>query len=438
MNKNVSKIQCAGKIIVAIFLLSLNLPAGQNSTGRMQWWCNARFGMFIHWGIYAVPARGEWYMNDSHIPLHEYEKFASEFNPVDFEADRWARTARDAGMKYFVITSKHHDGFCMFNTQATKYNVVRATPWHKDPLKALSESCRRYGIKFCVYYSIMDWHTPYQEADSSDSTHPTYNPTHFKPGKKESYIKYMKMQLRELVMQYHPAVLWFDGGWMNGWTKADGKDIYDYLRKLDPKLIINNRVTGAGDYGTPEQEIPPNGITGKDWETCMTINNNWGFNAADTNYKSVETLLHDFIDIVSKGGNYLLNVGPTSQGIIPQPEVDRLDRMGDWLKINGESIYGTTGSPFTTQLPWGCCTQKPGKLYLQVFTWPADGKLVVPGIFDVPRRTFLLADKKKNLLDVRKNADGLVITVPLTAPDRICSVVELGFSGKVVVHDLQK
>jgi alpha-L-fucosidase len=401
----------------------------------MGWWREARFGLFVHWGIYAVPAQGEWYMTNAQVPRAEYEKYASRFDPTEFDADRWARIAHDAGMKYLVITSKHHDGFCMFSTKTNHYNVVDATPWHKDPLKALSDACRRHGIKFAVYYSIMDWHTPLQQGYRVDSLHPVYNPTHFKEGEKDAYINYMKAELKELVTQYQPSILWFDGQWMDGWTDEDGKAIYSYLHKLDPKIIVNNRVRGAGDYETPEQEIPANGLPGHDWETCMTINNSWGFNAADSNFKSAEVLIRDLIDIASKGGNYLLNVGPTAGGVIPQPEVDRLEAMGRWLRTNGESIYGTTASPFTTQLPWGRCTQKPGRLFLNVFDWPTDGRLVVHGVYDKPRRVFLLADKEKNLLNVEKAGDSLVIDLPSKAPDSICSVVVLNFARKAEIYN---
>lgn len=419
--------------------LGLRQSSAQTATHqdsvRMQWWANARFGMFIHWGIYAVPAHAEWYMNNGHVPRAVYEKYAKEFDPTEFNADQWVKTAKNAGMKYLVITSKHHDGFCMFNTKATNYNVVKDTPWHKDPLKALSAACRKYGVHFGTYYSIMDWHSPYQAASDPNPEHPTYNPTHFKPGDKGKYINYMKTQLRELITQYHPQIMWFDGGWMEGWTPKDGKAIYDYLRKLDPKLIINNRLTGAGDYETPEQQIPPNGIPGHYWETCMTINNDWGYNAADHDFKSSETLLRNLIDIASKGGNYLLNVGPTAQGIIPKPEVDRLDTMGTWLKVNGAAIYGTTASPFTTQLSWGRCTQKPGKLFLEVFDWPADGKLVVHGLYNKPKRAFILSNAKISPLNVGKEGDALVVDVPKTMPDKICTVIELDYATKPIVYN---
>ena len=430
-------------VIMALAITCIMQPVGvslaQTTTHqdsvRMSWWAHARFGMFIHWGIYAVPAHAEWYMNNGHVPRAVYEKYAKEFDPTEFNADTWVKIAKNAGMKYLVITSKHHDGFCMFNTKATDYNVVKDTPWHKDPLKALSAACRKYGIHFGTYYSIMDWHSPYQGASDPNPEHPTYNPTHFKPGKKEAYIKYMKTQLRELITQYHPQIMWFDGGWMEGWTPKDGKGIYDYLRRLDPKLIINNRLTGAGDYETPEQQIPPNGIPGHYWETCMTINNDWGYDSADHDFKSSQMLIRNLVDIASKGGNYLLNVGPTAKGIIPEPEVARLDSMGAWLKVNGDAIYGTSASPFTTQLPWGRCTQKPGRLFLEVFDWPADGKLVLNGVYNKPERAFILSDKNKTPLTVNRQNDALVIHVPIHDPDPICTVVALDFAGKPEVYN---
>jgi alpha-L-fucosidase len=419
-------------------------PAGAQeptSEQRMQWWTDARFGMFIHWGIYSVPAHAEWYMNEGHVPRDQYAEYAEQFDPTNFNADQWARIARAAGIKYLVITSKHHDGFSMFNTKATQYNVVDDTPWHTDPLKLLSEACRRHGIRFCVYYSIMDWHSPDQKAANSNPEHPTYNPTSFVPGQKEAYVEYMKAELTELITQYHPAVLWFDGQWMNGWTAQDGQDLYRYLRALDPLLIINDRVKGAGDYETPEQRIPPNGLPGHDWETCMTINNSWGYNADDQHWKSTETLLHNLIDIASKGGNYLLNVGPTSAGVIPQPEVARLRQMGQWLKVNGQAIYGTSASPFKEQLPWGRCTQKATEcgttLYLHVWDWPKDGKLLVPGLKNQVVNAYLLEPNWlgwHKRLKTTSDANGMIISVPQNAPDKISSTIVLKLQGVVQVQ----
>ena len=394
---------------------------------RMRWWEDARFGMFIHWGVYSVPAHGEWYMNDG-IPRDKYEAYAKEFNPVKFDADRWAQIAADAGQKYLVITSKHHDGFSMFDTKVTDYSIVKATPWGKDPLKALSEACRRHGVRFCVYYSIMDWHM--QEPAKPDPVHPTYNPTHFAEGQKDKYKDYMKAQLKELVTQYHPGVIWFDGGWIPGWTGDDGKEIYTYLRKLDRKLIVNNRVGGAGDYDTPEQSIPATGL-GRDWETCMTINGSWGFNSGDHRFKTTQDLLRNLIDIASKGGNYLLNVGPTSEGIIPEEEVQRLEEMGKWLKVNGSAIYGTTASPFN-KIEWGRVTRSGSTLYLHVFEWPADGKLAVPGLKNTIESATLLATGKS--LPVESATWGVSLSLPPTAPDPISSTIVLKVKGDLDIE----
>jgi alpha-L-fucosidase len=402
-------------------------PVGETTEQRdvrMGWWRDARFGMFIHWGIYAVPADGEWYMTNVKMPIPEYEKFATQFNPEKFDADKIAATAQAAGQKYLVITAKHHDGFCMFKTATTKYNVVDATPWHTDPLAALSAACAKHDVRFCCYYSIMDWHSPDQVPAKPDDVHPTYNPTGFKsPESKAAYITYMKTQLKELITNYHPGLIWFDGDWMKGWTKADGADLVDYLYKLDPKLIINDRVHGGGgDYGTPEQKIPANGLA-SDWETCMTINGHWGFASTDDQFKSKETLLHNLIDIASKGGNYLLNVGPTPEGEIPQPEIDALKEMGDWLKINGDAIYGTKASPFKDQLSFGRATRKGNLLYLSVFDWPKDGKITVP-LKTAVTKAYLLTDKTKSLAVVADDA-GVTISVPDAAPDPVASVVVL-------------
>ncbi len=406
----------------------VNESAAQHDA-RMQWWREARFGMFIHWGIYAVPAQGEWYMTTGHVPKAEYEKYAQQFDPVKFDAATWVRIAKEAGMKYLVITSKHHDGFCMFNTKATDYNVVDATPWHHDPLKDLSEQCHLQGVRFCVYYSIMDWHHPDQAPAKDDPEHPEYNPTKMRPGRKADYTQYLKTQLGELIRQYHPGVLWFDGSWPGWWTEADGQALYNWLRRQDPSLIINNRVKGAGDYGTPEQSIPATGLK-EDWETCMTINNNWGYNAEDHDFKSTVTLLRNLIDIASKGGNYLLNVGPTAQGIIPQPEVARLAAMGRWLKVNGDAIYDTTASPFK-RLPWGRCTKRISSgettLFLHVFDWPADGKLMVPGLKNPVESARLLVSGER--LGFSRTEDGVIVRVPESAPDKISTTVVLEIKG---------
>jgi len=311
--------------------------------------------MFIHWGLYAIPAGtwegeehdgiGEWIMAHADIPVEDYEKLAPQFNPVKFDADQWAKLAADAGMKYLVITSKHHDGFCLFDTKATDWDVMDATPFKRDILKELKEACDRHGVKFCTYYSILDWHHPAQDINK-DGEHNYWNNTVIEDRRAE-YKEYMKKHLTELVENYEIGVLWFDGGWMDWWGPEDGKEIYDFLWDLDPHLVINNRAAGGdaegemGDYLTPEQWIPSEDM-GKDWESCMTMNDTWGYKANDDNWKSTESLLFGLLDIVSKGGNFLLNVGPTDEGLIPEASIDRLTGMGEWLAVNGEAVYGTT------------------------------------------------------------------------------------------------
>jgi len=423
----------------------------------MQWWREARFGMFIHWGLYAVPAGqwhgkptpglGEWIMDQANIPVAEYEKFAKRFNPVKFDAAEWVGIAKAAGVKYIVITSKHHDGFSLFGTKATKYNVVDATPYAKDLLKPLSDECRKQGIKFCTYYSIMDWHHPAQERGSPQH----YNPTKIRPGRHAEYVAFMKQQLQELLDSCDPQVLWFDGEWTDWWTEDDARDLYAFLRALKPSLIINNRIgkgrSGmegmsrkdkeyAGDFGTPEQQIPATGLVGVDWESCMTMNDTWGFRSDDHKWKPAETLVRNIIDTASKGGNYLLNVGPTAEGEIPGPSVERLRAIGRWMAVNGSSIYGTQASPLKAT-PWGRCTRKTlpdgnTRLFLHVFQWPQDGNLAVPGLANKPAGASLLDSGKK--LEVKAGSGGLLITLPSTMPDKIATVVALDIEGEPKVN----
>jgi alpha-L-fucosidase len=432
--------------------LFLAFTAAGNAQGdqRMQWWRDARFGMFIHWGLYAVPAGeykgqrskdiGEWIMSWANIPRSEYETFAPRFNPVKFDAAKIVGIAKDAGMKYIVITSKHHDGFSMYDSAVSDYDIVDSTPYKKDPMRALADEAKKQGLKFCFYYSIMDWHHPSQYVKAPNK-HETagHGKTEMREGQKPVYVAYMKAQLKELITNYDPAVLWFDGEWVDWWTEPDGKDLYQYVRSLKPDILINNRVGKgrkgmeglnkddqkyAGDFGTPEQQIPASGLPGVDWESCMTMNDTWGFKSYDDHWKPVETLVRNVIDTASKGGNYLLNVGPTAEGEIPQPSVERLAGIGKWMKVNGGAIYGTTAGPFKTQLPWGRATTKPGKLYLHVFDWPADGTLTVPGYSGRITRAYLLADPKKPLT-TKASANGLAIVLPPAAPDPIASVIVL-------------
>jgi len=414
---------------------------------RMQWFEQARFGMFIHWGVYSVPAGeyggatsyGEWIMEQAKIPVSSYERFSAQFNPVKFDAREWVRMAKDAGMKYIVITSKHHDGFCLWDSAQTDWDI-RRTPFRRDPLKELSQACADAGIRFCFYYSIMDWHHPDwgQRRAWNDLASGTPD--------MDRYTDYMKGQLRELLTGYGPiGILWFDGEWERPWTQERGVDLYNYCRGLQPALIVNNRVgkgragmsgmdrgEGVGDYGTPEQEIPATGFgPGVAWESCMTMNDHWGYNQRDHHWKSATTLVRNLIDCASKGGNYLLNVGPTAEGLFPEASVERLAAIGSWMKVNGEAIYGTEASPFS-RLEWGRCTQRAAgddtDLYLHVFDWPAAGRLVVPGLRSPVLSARLLASGQSAA--IQRNGDDVEIDLPATAPDALSTTIVLRIQGR--------
>lgn len=405
----------------------------EQHAARMTWWREARFGMFIHWGIYSVPAGvhkgtqmgpriGEWIQHQMKIPVAEYAEYAKQFNPTRYDADAWVRLAKEAGMKYLVITSKHHDGFALFKSAASPFNIVDATPYRKDVLKDLAAACQKHGLKLGFYYSqAQDWHhsggaarggrwDPAQDGDMTD------------------YIKAIAVpQVREILTYYGPiAILWWDTP--EGMTR-ERADLLAPLVKLQPGIITNNRLGAGymGDTETPENRVPATGYP-RDWELCLTMNDTWGYKSYDQNWKSGEQLIRQLVDTASKGGNLLLNVGPMATGEIPGPSVERLQQIGAWMKKNSESIYATTASPFK-RLTWGRATQKPDKLFLNVFRWPADGALVVP-MRSGARKAYLLGAPNQPLA-VTPSAQGLTVKVPATAPDPVSTVIVLEGVGKV-------
>jgi alpha-L-fucosidase len=433
----------AGVLLARVFAFETEAQRDE----RMDWFRDARFGMFIHWGLYAIPAgewngdknHAEWIRHSAKIPLTEYDKFVNEFNPTNFSATAWARMAKHAGMKYLVITSKHHDGFCLWDSKLTDFDVM-STPFKRDILKELRSACKREGIRFCTYHSTMDWH------------HPDYLPRRdWEAGTRsvegadfDRYISHLRGQLKELVKGYRPGIMWFDGEWEDTWTHEMGVATYNYMRMLDREIIVNNRVDKgrqgmsgmnkeggfAGDYGTPEQEIPATGIPGVDWESCMTMNDHWGYNKADGKWKSSQDMVRKLIDIASKGGNYLLNIGPMADGTFPEESIQRLEEIGKWMKVNSEAIYSTSASPFKN-LPWGRCTQKTignrTRLYLHVFNWPGNSELLVPGLMNQTAQARLIEGRRQ--LTVGYSPEGMTISVPETAPGEISTTIVLDLDG---------
>jgi len=425
---------------------------------RLAWWHEAKFGMFIHWGVYALYAgnykgneqpRGgaEWIMNWCKIPVAEYQEMAKQFNPINYDPDAWVKMAKDAGMKYIVITSKHHDGFALFDSKASKWNVVDATPYGRDLLKPLAVACKKYGIKLGFYYSqAQDWNNPGGHACRKLMKDGCPNPDsakideytklhngHWDPYQEtasfEDYIDGVAVpQVTEILSNYGEiAILWWDTP--VGMTDEAALKLQALL-KLQPNIITNDRLKRPnfpGDIKTPEQKIPkPGDMDSVNWETCMTMNGTWGYRRSDNKWKSTETLIRNLIDIVSKGGNYLLNIGPKADGNFPEESIERLKEIGDWMNINSEAIYGTSASPFGT-LPWGRCTKKEadGKtiLYFSVFDWPQDGRLVIPvPNYEITSAVLLDGGQKINFSACE---DGFCLEVPSTPPDGIASVIKV-------------
>lgn len=406
----------------------------KDKNARMEWWKDGTFGMFIHWGLYSVPAgryhgkvsthaTAEWIMKNEKIPISEYETYATQFNPIKFNAKTWVSIAKKAGAKYIVITSKHHDGFCLWDSKVSDYTITKATPFKRDILKELSDECKKQGIRFCTYHSIMDWHQP--DANGNDSTDWA-----------KYREQYLKPQLAEIIHNYHPGVMWFDGEWIKKWTEQQGKDLYNYLRNLDPDLIINNRVgkgrsgmqgmnktqDAVGDFGTPEQEILAK-ASNLDWESCMTFNNSWGFKQDDHNWKSADLLIHNIVEIVGKGGNYLLNVGPTAEGEIPPESVERLVEIGQWLNKNGEAIYGNKkGLTQENYTGYSTISKKGNAIYLFV-----DSKTTIPIVLKGMNNKVATISilKNKSILRLNKSGDDLTITVPQESLDKYVTVLKV-------------
>jgi alpha-L-fucosidase len=465
-------------LLLALTAMAALLPGQPAPTGatetraaRTDWFREAKFGLFIHWGLYAIPAGewkgqpvpriGEWIMNRAKIPVAEYADLAKEFNPVKFNAEEWVLLAKDAGMKYIAITSKHHDGFAMFASKTSPYNIVAATPFKRDPLKELAAACQKHGLRFGFYYSqSQDWHHPGGEASGGKWDKA-------QEGDFDAYLsRIAEPQVRELLTGYGPiSLIWFDTP--VNMTEARVKPFVTAIRTLQPNCLINSRLLLRGadiknlsaeqiaraaeagcDYiSRGDNEIPPQAVPGL-WETPATLNHTWGYKKDDHDWKTPDDLVFKLVDIVSKGGNYLLNVGPDATGVIPPPSQQALRAVGRWLKVNDEAIYGAGATPFGGEFgqaipgvatpakgktkkgapafseakQWRC-TSKPGRLYFHLFEWPTAGEFKVEGLPGKASRAFLLADATRQPLGLAQTGGTLRIKLPAQAPGEYASVL---------------
>ena len=440
--------------LALMFSLSLNASAAPTDQGypetaghydaRVKWLKEARFGMFIHWGVYAVASGewkgkyygsgGEWIERIAAIPIAQYKALGKDFSAPQYDPKAWADLAQDAGMKYVVITAKHHDGFAMYDSKVNDWNAIKSSAAGRDLIEPLAKAVRADGLKFGLYYSqSQDWTNP---GGGNYGNAPRWDPA--QNGDYDAYLQTTALpQVREILTKFHPSVIWWDTP--VNMTPERAKPFAELLHELAPGIISNSRLGGGygGDTDNAEQHIPARANNGgKVLEVCMTMNDTWSFKRKDQNWKSVAQLLRVLSDCASKGGNLLLNVGPTADGEIPKECVASLQAIGRWLKANGEAIYATDGGPFPRPLPWGRVTRKADPagattLYLHVWDWPADGKLLLPTLQETPVSGQVLKTGAPVMSE--STPQGVVVTLPGTATDPDISVVTLHFAGPVTV-----
>ncbi|WP_345027334.1 alpha-L-fucosidase [Flavivirga jejuensis] len=403
---------------------------------RMAWWQDARFGMFIHWGIYTVPAgfykgkaqtnSAEWIMNKGKIPIAEYEMFASQFNPTKFNAEAFVTLAKQAGMKYMIITAKHHDGFSMFDSKATDYNIVDATPFKRDILKELAKACQEQGLKFGFYYSqAQDWHHPGGLGNNWDDS--------LKRVSSDAYVYEKALpEVKQLLTEYGSiSNFWWDTP--REMTKSVVDSLHHITTALQPGIITNDRLGDdyPGDHKTFERNGPKYQPEAKYWELCQPISGSWGYRSDDTKFKSISTLIRNLIDQSSKGGNYLLNVSPTNEGTLKQEAIERMKAIGAWMDKNSEAIYGTQASPTNTEPKWGRITMKTVDkkvlLYLHVYNWE-DGASLPIRLKNKVKACYLLTDKNRTF-KTETFDQGIQVKLTGKAPDSTASVIVLKLKG---------
>jgi alpha-L-fucosidase len=406
-------------------------PTPENLEAR-KWFEEARFGLFIHWGVYSQLGDGEWVMQVQQIPIKTYEKLPTFFNPIAFDPKEWVQMAKDAGMKYITITSKHHDGFAMYDSKVSNYDIVESTPYKKDVLKMLAEECQKQGIKLFFYHSQLDWHHP--DYFPRGGTGQNYTGREEK-GDFNKYLDYMDAQLTELLTNYGPvAGIWFDGMWDKRDADWRLEKTYKLIHQLQPAALVgsnHHRAPYAGeDFQMFEKDLPGHNTTGFSpeqkvgelpKETCETINNSWGFALQDSRNKSRKDLIQYLVKSAGYGANFLLNVGPMPNGKIQTEHTVLLKQMGDWLKVNGETIYGTKGGPLSAR-EWGVATQKDNKVWLHILNWQ-DETLTIPKLGKKVVSAKLYSDKSK--LKFVENEFGVSVIIPKGKFDEIDTIVEL-------------
>ena len=422
-------------LFILFILMFLNLyaqneqpdPDLQTNLESLKKWQDMRFGMFIHWGPVSLRGTEIGWSRGTHVSIEDYDNLYKEFNPVLFNAADWVSTAKEAGMKYIVITTKHHDGFSLWPTDVSDYDIA-STPYGKDILKQLSEECKKQGIIFGTYYSILDWHHP------DYTTRYGGDPRPVEESDMEKYIEYLYYQVNELITKYHTEILWFDGEWEDSWNHEEGIKLYKYCRQQNDNLLINNRVDKgrkgmqgmskegfAGDFGTPEQEIG-NYNPVIPWESCITIGKQWAWKPNDQ-IKSVKQLIHTLVLTAGGGGNLLLNVGPMLDGRIEQRQIDSLKLVGNWLDKYGESIYGTSAVPYMPN-EWMTSTSIENKVFLHLLKWP-EGKLTIPVLKGYKIKSINLLQGDGLTFEEKKGE--LMINLPRQAPDQNSSIIKLEF-----------
>jgi alpha-L-fucosidase len=395
---------------ILLFTVQLTAQKQLSNEERLAWWRDARFGMFIHWGPVTLKGTEIGWSRGAQVPIEEYDALYKKFNPVNFNADEWVSVAKAAGMKYIVLTTKHHDGFCLWDTHQTEYNIMNS-PFKRDVVKELAAACKKQGIRFCTYYSTTDWHNP-----DFPLTSPGGSVVRTKSDL-EAYTTYLKRQVAELLVNYGPlGVLWFDVP--QKFDSIRGQGVIDFARTIQPDIIINNRTGAKGDFDTPEQRVGKMQMD-RPWETCMTIGQQWAWKPNEK-IKSLKQCLQTLILSAGGDGNLLFNVGPNSLGVMETLQVERLKEMGSWLQNNGEAVYGTRGGPF---LPGKnlASTRKKNFIYLHVFIFK--GNIIsLPSIPAKIVSSTLLNGEKVTMTQTKEK---LTFTVPLAAQDSISTIIKL-------------